>query len=318
MVLSALQLSAIITTSMIIFICIIISFSKLKCNVTFLNYMNGHYDCSRSHQLTHEVSNKLQNLHHNCNLCHHNQTVLILISFILAHVECEQFVKCHDTKQWQTKFEKPHIFHVEKYTFMKFDNRKYPLVQITYNPQSHSTILVCTSAKTLNLILTACFSNLKPIPGMSQEYKYNSGVLKIYHPQILSSIAEEWNKYYRFRTKNLYIVGHSFGGSSAVYLAFYLWQQALIDHHQTIKVVTVASTRFGNQKFKELYNHAIPNTLHIRATNDIIQWVPLKINGVTPFEEVGTSRYISISDETRKYDSLHGCAAHFIEMNRQK
>lgn len=285
-------------------------------------YLVGYYDCGRMCQLKETVRTQLNDLHEDCTFCHHNQEMLLLILFIMAHVGCDDFQKEYSLQQIHGVLEAPHVLLTEKYAFLGAGKRKFPLLQITYNPRTKSTIMVCTPAKTLYLILSAFLSTLNPIPFLSPEdstdIKYHSGVMNLYNLETLAVIADEWDRRYKHRSNSLYIVGHSFGGASAAYLAFYLKYRGHVGPHQNVNVMTVASIRFGNRHFKSLYDSLVPNTLHIRATNDCLQRVPWSIPMISQFEEVGTTKHITISDDVKSQDSLHGVTAYLCQLKNER
>ncbi|VDN32045.1 unnamed protein product [Cylicostephanus goldi] len=80
---------------------------------------------------------------------------------------------------------------------------------------------------------------------------------------------------HKYPEYELWIVGHSLGGSMAALAASYIEKMKLFDGKK-IKVVTFGQPRTGNRAFADIHGEQIPYTFRVTHNHDVIPHLPLK------------------------------------------
>jgi len=126
-----------------------------------------------------------------------------------------------------------------------------------------------------------------------------------YYKQVRDKILERWNDYYKEKTKQLIICGHSLGGAISPLCALDLKLNGNKGSSKANMVVYVTGApQCGNEEFVKRYNHEIPNTYNIMNQFDVIGMTPIQdLPKKQKYEHVG--KMVAIGDTEVKHPAHH-------------
>jgi hypothetical protein len=128
-----------------------------------------------------------------------------------------------------------------------------------------------------------------------------------YYGQVRNKIWDRWSNYYRPRTKQLVIAGHSLGGAMSPLCALDLKlndSSGFFDKPDKLVVYITGAPQCGNDEFVDRYNKEIPNTYNIINTFDMISMTPIQsVPKQQTYKHVG--KVIAIGDSVVKYPAEH-------------
>ena len=143
-----------------------------------------------------------------------------------------------------------------------------------YDKETHSIFIAFRGSSNIqNWIDNIQVNQISPYNDTT--IRVEKGFYKAYNqikPELLDNLADLTTKY---KTRDIFITGHSLGGSMATLMAYDILTLYL--HYHVKYLITFGSPRTGNPPFAESFNSYHPISYRVTHANDIVPHVPEEV-----------------------------------------